>query len=104
MESRFNAMAMDDAVNRAALSEVIELLDRGVDPNIRDVVGDTPLISAAWIGAPEIVELLLHRGADVHAKGDGGKTALQRLRASAGYRHEGHVRVMELLIAAGAKT
>ena len=55
---------MDDAINRDDLDEVAALLKAGVDPNARDVAGDPLLTSAAWIGSPSIVRLLLQAGAN----------------------------------------
>ena len=51
---------------------------------------------AAWQGNGEIVKLLLDRGADVNACGDGGRTALH-------YAIEhGHADVVQLLVSRGA--
>lgn len=60
---QIDAGRLDSAVNRAELEEVRTILDEGVDPNIKDVVGDPVIIGAAWIGAPEVVRLLAERGA-----------------------------------------
>lgn len=57
-----------------------ELIDVGVDVNIRNEHGDTtPLIVAAANGAKHCMEFLLARGADVNAKNDRGITALHNL-------------------------
>jgi len=50
------------------------LLDRGVDVNERDVMGNTPL--HASVKHPEMVELLVSRGADVNAVNLLGETPL----------------------------
>lgn len=41
-------LSLHDKVNNANYQAVLELLDQGADVNDRDVVGDTPLIEAAW--------------------------------------------------------
>lgn len=60
------------------------LLDAGVDPNQYDKLGNTPLMAFAaqlpedddYKTPPEILELLLDRGADLHARNRAGETAL----------------------------
>lgn len=89
-------------MNRAELLEVKALLEEGIDPNIRDVCGDPVIIGAAWIGAPEIVRLLVEQGADVNAIGKDGKNALQRLLSDAGLWHSGHEQVVQCLRELGA--
>ena len=102
--STHDAAELDDAVNRAEIDEVRRILDRGVDPNIRDITGDPIIVSAAWVGAADIVELLLARGADANAAGQDGKNALQRLLSdNQGYWYEGHDHVVAILRAAGAR-
>jgi hypothetical protein len=91
------AALLDDAVNRGEVEEVRFLLDVGIDPNIRDCAGDTPLMNAAWIGSPELVALLIKRGADVHARGQDQATALERVEVLKEGRHEGHDAVAKLL-------
>jgi ankyrin repeat protein len=100
--ARNDAIRMDDAVNRGALDEVLDLLNEGVDPNQRDVVGDPILVSAAWVGAADIVKLLLDRGADVNAQCPDGRNALQRVRTNKTYWDEGHDRVVRILLEAGS--
>ena len=93
---------IDDAINRAALEEVRALLDLGVSPNAKDVVGDPILIGAAWVGAPDVVRLLLLRGADPTAAGLDGLNALQRIATIKEQQHEGHLACAEVLRAARA--
>ena len=40
---------------------------RGIDPNVRDAHGNTPLIAACQNGAGRVAKLCLRRGADVNA-------------------------------------
>ncbi len=101
-DSLLDAMRLDDAVNRGALHEVQELLDEGIDPNIKDAGGDPVLIGAAWVGAPEIVQLLLDRGADVNGVGADGRNALQRVLMNDAYWHHGHDVVVDILRSAGS--
>lgn len=100
---QIDAGRLDDAVSRAELEEVRAILDEGVDPNIKDIVGDPVIIGAAWIGAPEVVRLLTERGADVNATGRDGKNALQRLLDDDGLWHEGHDQVVALLRELGSQ-
>ena len=95
-------LRLDDAINRGALAEVRALLDLGAPLDGPDEAGDTPLISAAWIGSHEIVALLLQRGADINAVGADGRGALQRLLTNHQYWYEGHDACASLLRAAGA--
>lgn len=48
------------------------LIRQGAAVEARDVDGCTPLHVAARAGRPDVVRLLIARGADVKAKGDGG--------------------------------
>jgi ankyrin repeat protein len=59
--------------------EVESLLNLGVDPNLRDEEGLTPLHRALMHNNPynaEVVDLLLSRGADPNARGRDGNTPL----------------------------
>jgi ankyrin repeat protein len=103
MPSHDNARELDDAIARADLEAVARLLDAGVDPNVRDVLGDTPIMNAAWVGASAIVALLLERGADPNSAGLDGRNALQRLSTNHTYWYHGHDECVDLLLAAGAR-
>ena len=52
------------AANDGDIIRVRELLDAGINPNITDYDGDTPLVYASEEGYTEIVKLLLDSGAD----------------------------------------
>ncbi len=52
------------------------LLDRGADPNIRNIWGMTPLHTAVWRNCPGVVTLLLDSGADPEIKTNEGWTPL----------------------------
>lgn len=98
------ASIVDDAVNRADAPEVALLLDLGLSHELRDVVGDTPLINAAWVGSVEVVALLLARGAEVNATGANGHTALARLNSIPASQFTiDHAAVKQLLVQAGGR-
>jgi ankyrin repeat protein len=66
------------AVRAGDLAEVRQALAAGADVNVRDTLGGTPLLDAAWSGNLEITNLLLANGADVNARHtEGGSTALE---------------------------
>ena len=67
------------------------LLDHGVDINMQNRSGWTPLHLASHYRALEVVRLLLEHGADVEVKDNDGQTALQVALL------EGYVDVVELL-------
>lgn len=57
--------------------EIVEVfLDEGVDVNLSDEIGKTPLMTATNWKSPEIVALLISNGANVNFKNKDGKTAL----------------------------
>lgn len=50
---------------------ILDMLRKGYDPDIKDSGKRTPLSYAARNGHEKVVQLLLSRGADIHAKGSG---------------------------------
>ncbi len=65
--------ALANAANRGDLQSVRLLLDKGADLQAIDYRGYTPLMHAAYYDtvSPELIRLLLGRGANVHATGEG---------------------------------
>ncbi|HEV2472997.1 MAG TPA: ankyrin repeat domain-containing protein, partial [Chthonomonadales bacterium] len=65
-----------EAVMRRDAAGVQALLKRGADPNARNSLYWTPLMSAATTGQPDIMELLLRAGADKEASSPYGTPLL----------------------------
>lgn len=84
------------AARAGATALVMELLERGADPNSVNANGGTPLMFAAISGNSLIVEELLGRGAKVNAAGSNGWNAL--MVASA----KGYPETVEMLLDSGA--
>lgn len=85
------------AIRERDLTTMESLLSAGLDPNTRDVLGDTPLAFALLAGATPAVEMLLTWHADPNAPLDGRETPLE-------YAIErGDIRVASLLVSAGAR-
>jgi ankyrin repeat protein len=96
--------ALNDALLNAALMSTTEilsaLLTAGADPNAaQDKRGETPLMQAAYsdFADPFRIKLLLDHGADFRAHAKNGDTALKQAR------RKGETKIVEMLIAAGAK-
>ena len=90
-------MDLIDAVQNGDIDRVRELLDSGVNPNIKHYFNDdSPLISASFDGHTEIVKLLLESGADPNIGYRHGYTPL--IFAS----KKGHSDVVRLLLEHGA--
>jgi uncharacterized protein len=90
--------SLKDAIAAGDLPRVQALLDSGAGINGYDDLGRTPLHEAVWAGHPEMVRLLITRGADVSAHhSDGGSTPLDYAAV------RGDSEIAALLIRAGAK-
>jgi cell wall assembly regulator SMI1/ankyrin repeat protein len=95
------ATALQRALGQGARAEAVQaLLAAGADVNL--VPGQTisPLHIAATMGRPDLVNLLLTAGADVHARNELGWTALTRACMEKG---TGYEEVVQRLLDAGAK-
>jgi ankyrin repeat protein/mono/diheme cytochrome c family protein len=105
--SRLGNTALILAARKFGNSRTVRLLlDRGADPNAKNVFGATALMAAASAGDAETVRALLDRGADVNAKPNmdpngfawgGGRTALMWAA------FQGNEPLIRLLLERGAK-
>ena len=89
-------ISIHDAAENGNIEAVNQHLAKGVDVNVKDKHGGTPLHRATLGGNKEIAELLIVNGVDVNTKSVSGKTAL--LVAA----FNGRIEIIELLIAKGA--
>lgn len=89
------AQALNEAVFEGRLDDVRSFLDEGVSPNQSTREAEHPLLTAAMRGHGDIVDLLLSRGADIHACGSTGYTALHLAACF-------HASLIDRLIDAGA--
>jgi ankyrin repeat protein len=69
------------AVGKQDVVMIKALLRRGADPNLKNDLGETPLMVATTSSGPsaEVVKILLAAGADPRARDNQGRTALSRL-------------------------
>lgn len=87
---------LDGAIARNDFAAVVELLEKGASISYVDGLGWNPLMNAAWVGASDIVELLLSRGADPAWKNREGKNVLELLQ-ELGELDAPHRRAYELI-------
>jgi ankyrin repeat protein len=66
---------MLESAGKGNTARVRELLENGVNVNMRGPDQNTPLMEAAYAGHAETVKLLLERGADLSARKRDGATA-----------------------------
>lgn len=85
------ATALFNAIEKHRPRMVSALLRTGINVNVRNVAGITPLMAAADLGSDDIVRVLLEHGADPGIKDMDGETAYD-LAA-----RKGHNLVMALL-------
>jgi ankyrin repeat protein len=91
--------ALHSAVRAGSLSEVQRLIAAGVPVDVRDDLGSTPLLDAAWAGNIDIADFLIRHGADVNAHHwEAGSTPLQYAVLT------GRTGMVRLLVNAGART
>jgi hypothetical protein len=86
------------AATTGDIAKVKELLDKGVDPNAANPYGGTALVYACDKGYPEIVKLLLERGADPKFKNN-----FYGFPAIGWAAQKGNVEIANLLIDKGAE-
>ncbi len=84
------------AAQTGDLDKVREFIADGIDVNVKNSIGTTPLYLAVTGGHKEMVELLVVKGADVNARNNWGWTPLHSAAA------RGHRGIVELLLAGGA--
>ncbi len=78
------------------LAAVKKFIAEGVDVNVADGSGRTPLLEAVWAGHIDVVKFLVEKGAKVDLADKVGYTPLMRAC------EEGHLQVVTYLIGKGA--
>jgi ankyrin repeat protein len=68
--------ALFAAIRRGSVADTERLLEAGAGANLVDVDGTPALLAATLFGGPDLVKVLLDRGADPNRPGTGGTTAL----------------------------
>jgi ankyrin repeat protein len=88
-----------EAASKGDTKTVKLLLDKGVNPNVRDAGGHTALTEAAWNGQTETIKLLLEKGADPNIKKSDGASPADLAKG------QGHKDIEDMLnkAATGAK-
>jgi len=101
IDKTFAQTAPQQSLHQATVSgnieRVKELLSKGVDINLKNRQGWTPLHAAVWNQKQDIAKLLIEKGADVNVKDKSSRTALQ-FAADTGQKE-----IVELLIAKKAE-
>ncbi len=83
--------------NQHVGTDIIEvLIILGIDVNIKDIYGNTPLCVAAHNGHLNIVQFLVDKGADINIKSNQGFTPLYVAA------HNGHLNIVQFLVDKGA--
>jgi len=85
-----------NATQSANCTQILEALQAGANPNVRDPKGRTPLHFMAGVGLAPACVLLIHFGAQIDAQDADGLTPLHM---AAGYAN---ARTLRVLVAAGA--
>ncbi len=85
-----------EAVARGDLGTLQQALDAGVDPDVLEPNGATPLIVAAMFGRTELVRFLIDNEASLDIQNNDGATALHVASLF------GHPQTVKLLLAGGA--
>jgi len=95
-ERHDSTSAVMDAILLGQLDRVSQLLDSGVEINLKDGKGWTAMHFAAAAGYRSTVELLLARGADVNSTTNKNESCLLLAVLS------GHIDIVRVLVSAGA--
>lgn len=74
--SVFAASPLENAVRRGDLAAVKQAIAEGGDVNAPGTAGLLPLMWAAYVNQPEIVQELIDNGADINAKNKNGLTVI----------------------------
>jgi ankyrin repeat protein len=94
----YSATALFNAILKSRLPLLESLLKNGVDVNVRNSDGMTPLMAAASSGNLDMIRLLLDKGADTGVANNLGE------RASDVAMRYGHANVANILQTIGSKT
>ncbi len=84
LELENKALCLFEAAKAGSATHVKQYLKDGLDPNMKDMLGETPLMKAAASGDAATVAILMLRGADERARDKHGRTPLMHA-AEAGH-------------------
>lgn len=89
------------------LDHIKALVAGGLNPDLPDEMGLTPLHSAGWAGAPEVFDYLLTLEPDLDRKnafgGDALETVIHGSEHGTGQNSDGYLRCAQLLLEAGSR-